>query len=97
MFFKTYFYNKKFVDCLGKIFILKDKIRIKRRFRFPFLKNKYILIFQETNETFSFEELRAHMIEKLGNMEESKGKNVFYHKIKKAKDFHELFDDSNWE
>lgn len=86
---RNFFFNMRFIDCQGDIYILATKSKIKDIFYFLFRKVRYKCNFVATGEKLSIEETRKIMENQIKNSNGKFGQE-FIDRLKQATTFEDL-------
>lgn len=92
--FEKYLQSKAFCDCNGEIYYVKSKALPFERWRkfFRFFPNVYRvkLNFEQTAKRISLEDLKAYLLERVGELEEDEFRNRWMLQLKAATSYEEL-------
>lgn len=95
--YKTYFYNKEFVDSNGNIYKIVDQKKPTSLWRkiFKFLPNvfKIELIFKKTESKMDVENVKQFILRQIKNLPKDETNNSWIEKIKKSKTIQEILGD----
>lgn len=90
-FYKMYNLSNFFADCKGEIFEIVAFKPIRRSLLMKiFSKKRYISVFEPTNKSITFEELRKFLIERILQLDCPEGQKAWLSNIEKAKTIRDL-------
>ena len=91
--YREYFLDKRFVDSNGDIHKLIDR-KLPSAFRqiLSFIPNfcKVELVFKRTADKMTVEQVREHILNQIGKLDNEQNKNEWIYKVKNAKSYNEI-------
>lgn len=91
-FYYDYIHEKKFLDSNGRIFLARERVKVKSFWSKLGIGKKYRIIYNETKEQWNFDEVKNFLISKVNKLPFQEGRNEWLNSLERAKTIKQLIE-----